>query len=284
MFLRVTFSALLLVGAVFLTRTAAESVQNVKDANLREANKEGHATTDTESQPEASATHQSRQLENSKTTFEMLRDFESGERTSDSLQKQISDIAGDTEAVPWAAQLIDHPYRLSMVLSHVQNLDNNFEVLMIHTLSVEGSPEDLVTQYTSRISEADQKNILGSIVVAHQLQKKAGQPHFVPKSKQQYSFALKAQNLSNSFSLRKPDGVVKFTEIPSQSFDPLALLNENSGAYQEIENGLFEVPINGQTYLVSVTPRKTDIDTITIEIEMREKNSLVTETFILVYE
>jgi hypothetical protein len=300
MLLRISSATLILTVALYLTHMAAQALQSeasratLVNANLLSkhfgtaANDEvlvSSTRTDAQASPAKSASEQEQQKKKqNQPAFEILQGFESGQRTSSEIREEIAMLAGDTAPIAWGNVKIDQPLRLSAILSHVRNLENNFEILTLHTLSADGRPDDVVTHYTSRISEADQKNIHSALIVAHKLEQKKGIVRFSEKPKQTYNFYLAPQTLAGSFRLQKPQGAFTFSEATANTFDPLALLADNFGQIQEIEDGTFEVSIADQIFLVTMTVRQTDLETVTIEIEMREKDSINSQSFILIYE
>jgi hypothetical protein len=290
MLLRISSATLILTAALYLTHMAAQALQTeVSRASLIKAQISAkHAITGgaegtTATAPKTADPSQSKK--NQPSTFATLQSFESGQRTSSEIREEITMLAGDQAPVAWGSLKIQEPLRLSAILSHVRNLEENFEILTLHTLSADGRPDDVVTHYTARISEADQKNIHNSLIVAHKLMQKKGTLRFNEKSRQTYNFFLAPQSLAGSFRLQKPQGAFSFSEVQPGAFDPLALLADNFGQNQEeVEDGTFEVALADRIYLVTMTVRQTELETVTIEIEMRERDAISSQTFILIYE
>lgn len=215
---------------------------------------------------------------------ELMRDFESGERRQESIQAELLAVAGDNPPLRWGQQVLKQPYKLTQILSHTQNLENNFELLMIHTFPDQNQKEDVITHYTGRVLEADEKTIGASIVFSRLLESKNGRLRFDDKSRSQYFFSLKPKILHSNFSLRAPEGTYQIGPVREGSFDPLAILTTESGTFDEVGEYQYEIEAGGTQYIVNVIPRITDIETLTIEVGIREVNSLVTNTFVLVYE
>jgi hypothetical protein len=291
MFLRISSATLILTAALYLTNMAAQALQSeasratLVNAYLQSKHFGSDATDEVSVLPIKTDTQQPQPpTKQTQSSFETLKSFESGQRTSSEIREEMTMLAGDTAPVSWSSVKSAQNLRLSAILSHVRNLENNFEILMLHTLSADGRPDDVVTHYTTRISEADQKNIQNSIIVAHKLVQKRGTVSFSEKSQQTYNFFLAPQKLAGSFRLQKPQGAFSFSDANANTFNPLVLLKDNFGQNQEIQDGTFEVTLADKTYFTTMTVRQTELETITIEIEMREKDAISSQTFILIYE
>lgn len=216
--------------------------------------------------------------------FEMIRDFESGERTSEVIQSEIAAVAGETRPIRWNQDSIKKSYQLTQILSHIHVPESRFEILMIHSLADKDHSDDIVTHYTDRINAAEEQSLASSMVISKTIIIENGRPVFDKGSRSQYNFSLVRQKLQNIFKRRDPVG--KFTESKpdSNSLDPLAILTNENGNFNEIRDYQQEVILGGARYIVSVIPRITDLETLTVEAQIRDVDSLTSATFILVYE
>jgi hypothetical protein len=219
-----------------------------------------------------------------KSALELTGNFESGLRSSEFIQSELSAITGDTPLIRWNRENIKHKYKLSQIYSHVHNLESGFELLFEHTLPDQNLKEDMVTYFTSQVNEADQNNLGASLVISKYVQIEHGRPVFDNNTRSQYFFYLKADELKTSFNLRQPVGTYRLGEAKEDSFNPLAILTTENGTFDEIGDYQYDLTAGGTEYVVTVTPRLTDIETLTIEVEMREVHSLATNSFVLVYE
>ncbi|MCB0349970.1 MAG: hypothetical protein KDD38_02230 [Bdellovibrionales bacterium] len=219
---------------------------------------------------------------------QMAKDFEGGEQDSQFIQSQLNAIAGGAtaETIHWDTKSLKGHYKLTQILTHVHNLENNFELLFTHTLPDQEQQEDTVTHYTNKVNEADEKSISASIVFSRFINSnpKKAKPEFDSKTRAQYFFRLKPNVLKSNFSLRPPSGTFDITPTRDGSFDPLAILTNANGNFDEISEYVHEIAIGPTIYVVNVTPRLTDLETLTIEVNLRESKSLTTTTFLLVYE
>ncbi len=218
--------------------------------------------------------------------YEMAKDFGSGERSSDFIQSQINGATGDSQPILWSALDTKHRYKLTQILTHVHNLENNFELLYTHTLPDRDQQEDTTTQYTNQINEADEKAIFASLVFSKYIEPrgKNTQAQFDAKTRAQYFFSLKSDVLKSSFNLREPKGSYELAPAKESSFNPLAILTNADSNFDEIGEYQHEIAVGQALYIVNVTPRHTDHDILTIVVDIRETESLTTTSFVLVYK
>jgi hypothetical protein len=217
-------------------------------------------------------------------TYAFMREMQGGEKSAEAIQSEMNLIAGETKPISWSGRYIKGSYKLTQIISHVQNLDNNFELMYTHTLPDKKKSEDTVTNYTGRLLEADENTMNSSIVFSKFIRVKKGIPTFDENTRAQYFFSLKPQLFRSSFSLREPAGTYQMAPVREGAFDPLAILTSANSNFEEIGEYQYEVQAGEARYIVSVTPRITEIETLTIETDIREVNSLITNSFILVYE
>lgn len=274
MILRLSWTAIIFIAAISLSAKLGGS------SLFAESNDSVARTAKAVANTEAANKSQAQEDQ----IFQMARDFESGEKSSESIQSELSAITGDSKPIKWDSKNIQGKFKLSQVLTQVHNLDNNFQLLFTHTLSDQEQKEDTVTHYSSRINEADEKSIGASIVFSRYIEATNGRPQFDSATRSQYFFFLKSDALKNSFNLREPEGAFEITSAKEDSFNPLGILNAEDGNFDEIGEYQYEIQAGETAYIVNVTPRLTDLETLTIEADIREVNSLTTTTFVLVYE
>lgn len=226
-----------------------------------------------------------KKLKNAEDVVDIVRNFSSGEKTAEFIQSELDATAGNEPALKWQSGVAHGRYVLTQILTHVQDLESGFELLHSYAFPDDNTKEDEFTHFTNRIYQADEQNIRASMVFSRYLEsKKNSAPRFDDSSRAVYSFSLKQDSLRGNFGLRTPIGIHSFEPATAQSFDPLAQLSAMNGAFEEIGEYQYEMPVGSKIYNVTITPRHTDIETLTLEVEIREVDSIVTNTFVLVYE
>jgi hypothetical protein len=222
---------------------------------------------------------------------QLVEDVESGMRSPDWIQKRLESlsgqeaIVGQESAVDWANLEELGPLQLTRVVHHVQNLDSGFEILSTHILPSLGQAENSTTHFTQRILEADeQSESQVAIVLSRLLEIRNGQPLLEERSLARYMFSFKTDRLRDRFTLRTPEGHLSVDAELKSALHPLALLTQETGTFTEVEDNLFEVPHAGLVYSVMLTPRVHALNSeLNLEIQIRELNSTITNTFVLTY-
>ena len=237
-------------------------------------------------QPEIQAAQE--RAEKTKALFaqnELYRQLESGTRSLEEIQTEISDIASRSEGTDFSSKKIDRAYKLSMVLSHYKKKSQNpYEVLFIHSFANNGLPEDAVTLYTRRIDGAEENLTKSQIVTPRQIViDEKGSPAFDVNSSRTYQFALEPNRIKRVFDQRDPEGLGGFSSTDAKDFDPLSILKIEGAQF---ENGAYsqELLIDGDVIKVQITIRKTEIGTLTFDIKTQKVNSDIEQNFLLVYE
>jgi hypothetical protein len=211
--------------------------------------------------------------------------LQSGPRASSEIQNEIAQMAGDTNGVEFTKKNLNRAYKLAIVMSHYKNmLSDPYEILFIHTLADNGRPEDTVTFYTRKIDGAEERNTRGQLAISRLIEiGDKGEPRFASGSRLNYRFGLEDHPIKRTYDLRVPEGTYQVSDVPEGSFDPLAILKDGENPF---DYGLYhqEISFGDKTYDVQITVRPTELETVTIEVRMQEIKSLVTQTYILVYE
>ena len=217
---------------------------------------------------------------------DLLKNLHGGQVTNSDIQAQLIKITGEATPLRWDQLRLNKPYKLVFVLTHVQDLDNGFQLLHSHTLAGAMQADDSVTLYNQKINGAEEKTIGGSLVISRLIEPQRGPPTFAPDSQVQYFFGLKPSLIGRPFGLRAPKGEIRFAEARKSSFNPLDILTtaRSEGNFDEIAEYQYERQIGQSVYIIGVTPRITDMGTLTIAAEIRQAESLLTHEFVLVYE
>lgn len=215
-----------------------------------------------------------------------FRDMAGGLRSPEEIQNDIAQVVGDNDGVEFTRDHINRAYKLTMILTHFKNmLDNPYEILFVHTLADKGFSEDAMTFYSRKLDGVEERNTRTQVSLPRLIEiGDNGQPQFAPASRVQYKFFLEPNNIKRNFDLREPVGAHAMTaESPQPTFDPLSVLSNLDIPF---DRGLYhkELVVGGKIYDVKVTIRPTDIETLTIETRVKELDSLVEQTFVLVYE
>lgn len=217
---------------------------------------------------------------------ELYRQLNSGPRTVEEIEKELSDLTSREEKISFSKDKIDRAYRLSMVTSHIyKSGDNSYHVVFIHSFANNSLPEDEVTLFTRKIDGAEENLSHAQLVLHRNLEiSSSGEPTWLPQSRSAYSFALAPNKIKRAFDLREPDGIGGFSPLQDKTFDPLSILTVEGAQF---ENGSYQQELispDGAIINVKVSIRKTQIGTLTFHIETQELNSKIQKNFILVYE
>lgn len=215
----------------------------------------------------------------------LYRQLESGPRTMSEIHAEIATMAGEGQGVEFNKKNIKRAYKLSAILAHYEsNFDDQLNILFVHTLAEGKRPEDTVTLYSRKINGAEEQNIRGELVISKLIEiSDKGEPQFTSNSRFNYKFGVEPNTIKRTFDLRAPQGIYKMSLVPENAFDPLALLTSEEAPF---DYGLYqyEMPYQGEIYDVKINVRLTDTETLAIEVNIRQQGSLVSQTFVLVYE
>lgn len=215
-------------------------------------------------------------------------DWTSGPRSSFEMDEEwLMWTGADSEGASSLQNLrIDRPYRLSMVLSDVNDLANSpLRVMQIYTIGADLNQADSVTYFNRQVDGLEEKNFKLDLSVPHRLEKfgkrKDASPQLLDKSR--YVVKLRESTFKRPFDLRDPVAISELSIPNNFDFDVLQLFA--SGGSLSVKNGLEqEVDWNGQTYSVQVEARQTELDTLVIELQYRAVDSLQTYRVALIYE
>lgn len=216
---------------------------------------------------------------------ELYRQLDSGTRTPEELQKDLTDAIGSADGIEFKKGAFDRAYKLSMVMTHFKSAEANpYEVLFIHNFAINGLREDGVTLYTRRIDGVEESVTSNSLVVPQTLElNEMTEPVLNPKNQMTYLFQLEPHVSLRPFDHRDPEAIGGFKGLTPEVFNPLALLNRPD----TFENGSYRQQImatDGRIWNTQVTLRRTDIGTVTLEVRAQEIGSKTTQTSVLVYE
>ena len=270
--LRVPFAIAMTSASLALTPTAGETAAPPRSATRNVA---------------VSSILSAPQVENSDiVSYDLFRALESGQRTHDEIQEDLAQLTGTSEPIDWRAadfnRVLADRYRLSTVATHVVNLDSNVETLFVHTLPDATHPEDKLTEYNRRLNEAEEQTVAIKFVVPRLFDGQKAQPDDAPDSQALYQFHMVAQPLERNFGFRSPEGTYDLTTPSAADFNPLGWLAIKKSTKQSELQYFWEY--QNRHFDVSITPRKTDIETLTFEITVHEIDTLLTTTIVLIYE
>jgi hypothetical protein len=220
---------------------------------------------------------------------DLYRQLVSGVRSSEEIQTEMAQMAGQGAGLEFSKEFINRAYKLSIVMSQYKNTQGDpYEVLFVHTLasgSGKGNEaEDTVTFYSRKLDGAEEANTRGNLVFSRTIEiSDKGEPQFATSSRLNYKFSLEQNKIKSNFHMRAPEGVYDSAAAGAGDFDPLAVLTNPDSPF---DFGLYhqEVSQNGKVYDVKVTLRSTELETLTFEVRVQEQKSLSSQTFILVYE
>lgn len=216
---------------------------------------------------------------------ELYRQLDSGTRSPEEIQKELTDAIGTADGIEFKKGAFDRAYKLSMVMTHFKSQEGTpYEVLFIHNFAINGLREDGVTLYSRRIDGVEENTTSNILIVPQTLElNENSEPVLNSKNQMTYLFQLEPHVSLRPFDHRDPEAIGGFKELSSKVFNPLSLLArpdtfENGSYHQQI------ITPDGPIWNTQVTLRRTDIGTVTLEVRAQEVGSSVTQTSVLVYE
>jgi len=230
--------------------------------------------------------------------YDALHTLQSGLRSSEEIQNDISTIAGQGLVFRWNGEFwqknkIAGTLTLVTILSHVQNLETRSEVMHVLTLPGENRHESSITLFTDRLNAADVATLHSTLLIARLIRIVDGRPVYDPKDSARFNFHLGTSDLqAYAGDLREPEGAYELSAATTDenSVDPFSELSQNNGSFDELGNYEYDQDIDGRHRTVSITPRwnaaarSNEIPSLSLEVQIHEAESLDVRSFVLVYQ
>lgn len=222
--------------------------------------------------------------------FDSQRDVGSAMRPTDEIMQEWFFISGSTPSISWEEaqeKLAEQStFALTSVLTHYENLSSNpLNILFTHIFASPEKVEESYTYFSRRTNEPEEKAARASLLLARQLELSES-PHFTKASKLvRYSFSIERHGFHRASDLRAPEGRGESHRANENHFNPLAIIAPEN-YFEQSGEGFYSAEINwfDKIYDVQVMIRKTEFDTLTVEIKTREKDTLSHKNFLLTYE